>query len=153
VSQSDLFRIRGRLQQLAPDALHLRCTHRVTGVQKLDGAPFDRDVTGLRAVLFAGVGRPEAFATTVRGLGVEVVGVRWWPDHYAYRERDIISLLKPDRFPPHDVLITTEKDAARLTRLGELSHLHILVVTIEIDFLEEDSTMLQSFLERSLRKV
>jgi tetraacyldisaccharide 4'-kinase len=152
VSPAELSRLDQRLRKIAPVATHLRCTHRVQGVERLDGTPIDGTLEGKRAVLFAGIGQPQAFATTVRTLGVEVVGEHWWPDHYHYRGRDINSMLKPGRFPPHELMITTEKDAAKLTRLGGLDHVDILVLRIAIDFAGEGCTILQSVLEQTLPK-
>ncbi len=150
VSPVELSRLDERLRKIAPDAAHLRCTHKVAGIERLDGTPIEETLAGVRTVLFAGIGHPQAFATTVQSLGVEVVGTRWWPDHHHYRGRDINAILKPGRFPAHKLLITTEKDAAKLTRLGGLDHVDILVVKIAIDFAGDGGTILQSVLEQTL---
>lgn len=150
VSQAALLQIRTRLCGLAGDALHLKCSHRVTSIEDLSGNPAKEHLAGKRAVLFAGIGCPGTFATTVRSLGVDVVGERWWADHHHYRRRDIESLLRCGRFPPHDFLITTEKDAVKLVTLGGFGNAPILVIKIAIDFTEDDGTMLQTVLDETL---
>jgi tetraacyldisaccharide 4'-kinase len=152
VSQADLARILGVLRKTAGDAVHLQCRHRVTSVECLDGTRVDGPLDGKRAVLFAGVGQPGAFATTVRSMGVDVVGECWWPDHHRYRYRDVSSLFRARRFPPHDMLITTEKDAVKLAGLGGIDRPDILVVRIAIDFADDGGTMLQEELERVLQR-
>ena len=151
-SPAELSKLHERIRKIVPNGVHLRCTHRVTGVEKLDGTPIEEPLAGRRAVLFAGIGHPQAFATTVQSLGVEVVGARWWPDHHHYRQRDISSMLRPGRFPPHERLITTEKDAAKLKQLSGLEHVDILVLKIEIDFAGDGSTILQNVLKQTLPK-
>jgi tetraacyldisaccharide-1-P 4'-kinase len=56
------------------------------------------------------------------------------------------------RFPSHDLLITTEKDAVKLLALGELPPISLVVVKVSIDFAEQDGTMLQTVLDRSLAR-
>lgn len=149
-SSADLSRIQSRLRVLAPDAVVIRCRHRVTAVERLDGSPIEDPIAGKRAVLFAAVGRPGAFATTVSALGVDVVAARWWPDHHRYRVREIKSLLDDRSFAPHDLVLTTEKDAVKLAGLSGFDRGAIGVVRIVIDFLGEGDTMLQRLLERAL---
>lgn len=150
VSPAELSRIEERVRRVAGDAVRLRCSHGVTAVETLGGETCGTPLDGKRAVLFAGIGHPAAFATTVRSLGVDVVGERWWPDHHRYRCRDIDELAAVGRFPPHDLLVTTEKDAVKLTALGGFPHISIAVVKVSIDFAGQDGTMLRNVLERSL---
>ena len=152
VSAVQLAAVDERVRRVAPNALHVQCTHQIVGIERLNGTPADESLEGKRAVLFAGIGRPEAFATTVRSVGIEVVGERWWGDHHRYRRGDIDSMLKAGRLPPHDVLLTTEKDAAKLALLGNLDHAGILVVKIAIDFTGHGSTIVQSVLDKTLDK-
>ncbi len=149
-SPAALTRIEARLRDAAPDATHLKCTHRVTSVERLDGAVVESSLDGKRAVLFAAIGRPQAFATTVRTLGVEVVAEQWWPDHHRYRRRDLDAILRPGRFPPHDLVITTQKDAVKLSALGGAGLSEVLVAKIAIDFMGDGGTMLQQMLESAV---
>lgn len=150
VSCVELSRITDRLHAIAPEAAHVQCNHRVTAVEGLNGKPLEGDPGGKRAVLFASIGNPQSFVTTARRLGVEVVGERWWPDHHVYRRRDIDSLLRWGRFPAHALLLTTEKDAVKLTELRGLEHSKIFVVRIAIDFVSDGGTILQTILENRL---
>jgi tetraacyldisaccharide 4'-kinase len=148
--QAELSRLADRLEGLAPQATQLRCRHRVIAVETLDGKPCEGGLDGKRAVLFAAIGNPRSFATAARTLGVEVVGERWWPDHHAYRPRDIHSMLRSGRFPPHDLLLTTEKDAVKLAELHGLDCAGILVLRIAIDFVDDGGTIFQTVLEKTL---
>ena len=65
-------------------------------------------------IAFAGIGRPEKFFRTLRELGVELAETVSFPDHHVFRESDALGLLVKARELGAQ-LITTEKDAARLT--------------------------------------
>jgi tetraacyldisaccharide 4'-kinase len=66
-----------------------------------------------RFVAFAGIGRPEKFYATAKALGLDLAGVRSFPDHHIYRSEDIETLrLDAELRGAH--LLTTEKDAVRL---------------------------------------
>ena len=152
VSPEELARVEARIRSFHDTTKIIKCNHRVTKLQNLDGSPVDEPPEGKRAVLFAGIGRPGAFAETVRGMGVEVVGERWWPDHHAYVPKDLRELVGTNRFPPHDWLMTTEKDAVKLAGLPGADGVRIVVVCVTIDFEGDGGTILQSLLESVLRK-
>jgi len=164
VSRTELARIEARLHELAPDATHLKCNHRVTGVERLDGTPVgasrlaptlkgvgtEGGLDRKRVVLFAGIAHPRSFVTTVSSLGAEVVGTRWFPDHHRYTLRNLQSLLQSNRFPTHDYLVTTEKDAVKLAELIGFDDATIVVVRVAIDFVDGGGTILQAILEQRL---
>jgi len=87
-----------------------------------------------RVVCFAGIGNPAAFRKTVESLGARVVGEAWWPDHHHYLPSDVSDLLRPERFPEFDHLVTTEKDAVKLAGLAPLAKQRLRVVQIAIRF-------------------
>ncbi|WP_337186774.1 tetraacyldisaccharide 4'-kinase [Phenylobacterium sp.] len=64
-------------------------------------------------VAFAGIGKPWKFERTLRAAGGEVVGMRAFPDHHAYGEREL-RILAADALRANARLITTEKDWMRL---------------------------------------
>jgi tetraacyldisaccharide 4'-kinase len=65
-------------------------------------------------VAFAGLARPEKFFDTLSALGAELTDAIPFPDHHAYRDDDLelLAQLAEERGA---TLITTEKDAARLS--------------------------------------
>jgi tetraacyldisaccharide 4'-kinase len=76
-------------------------------------APGAPDLAGRRVLAFAGIGRPEKFFATLKGLGAELAGTRAFADHHRYRPTEVVALL--DRARALDALpITTEKDRLRL---------------------------------------
>lgn len=68
---------------------------------------------GKRVVAFAGIGRPEKFFETLRGLGAELIEATPFPDHHRYSTA-ILSRLLARAEAAGAILATTEKDAIRL---------------------------------------
>lgn len=146
VSAAQRLALELRLRELAPSAILLKCRHVVTGMERLDGTAMPLPTPGTRALLFAGLARPEAFKATVSSLGVEVVGDKWWPDHHPYRRDEVEWLRQTDQFPSRDLLLTTEKDAVKIAPLYTRVPEDLGVLKIAIDFLESDGTMLDAVL-------
>lgn len=68
-----------------------------------------------RAVLgFAGIGRPAKFFASLRDTGARVVAERVFADHHPYEERELADLAALAAREAA-MLVTTEKDAMRLT--------------------------------------
>lgn len=72
------------------------------------------DLTGQRAIAFAGIGRPEKFFATLRDQGVELIETCLYADHHVYTAAEI-ARLKAKARDHQALLITTEKDYVRLT--------------------------------------
>ena len=71
------------------------------------------DWPGVRAVAFAGIGRPEKFFRTLRRPARSSSPSHGFPDHAPYSER-ILQRMAEDARRLGAQLVTTEKDAARL---------------------------------------
>lgn len=92
--------------------------------------PTGMDWAGLRALAFAGIGRPEKFYATLRGVGAEIVATRSFGDHEPYPPR-ILARLDSEARALGAQLVTTEKDAARLPAAFRLRVL-VLPVRLEV---------------------
>jgi len=82
------------------------------------------ELRGRAVALLAAIARPERFEATVRGLGATVVLTRFFRDHRFVPERELDLFRRDARAAGAELLLTTEKDAAR-QRLPELTPLSI----------------------------
>jgi tetraacyldisaccharide 4'-kinase len=76
-------------------------------------AGFISSLAGRRVLAFAGIGDPAKFFATLAKAGVAVAATRGFPDHHPYTRGEADSLCREadrDRL----ILVTTEKDAARM---------------------------------------
>jgi tetraacyldisaccharide 4'-kinase len=66
-------------------------------------------------VAFAGIGNPSQFLTTLGQAGIRVIQSFSFPDHHYYQTRDYHSLVRECEKLNVNVLITTEKDAEKIS--------------------------------------
>ncbi len=66
-----------------------------------------------RVLAFAGIGRPEKLVATLTEAGIEVAGLRAFPDHHPYAPQEIAALIA-EADAAGLQLVTTSKDMARL---------------------------------------
>jgi tetraacyldisaccharide 4'-kinase len=81
---------------------------------------------GRRVLAFAGIGRPQKFAGTLKALGADVVRLAAFPDHHVFTVAEAAALLNEAKRGGL-TLVTTEKDKARLSgtalkKLGDKSY-------------------------------
>ncbi|MCL4120872.1 UNVERIFIED_CONTAM: hypothetical protein GTU68_055881 [Idotea baltica] len=82
---------------------------------QLDVLQTGMDWQGLRALAFAGIGRPEKFYNSLRSAGVEIIQTRSFGDHQKLPVA-ILKRLEAEAWQVDAQLVTTEKDAARLPK-------------------------------------
>lgn len=94
-----------------------------------------------RAVVFSGIGNPDAFRAAVATLGVDIVGFRAFPDHWHYSEADLTELAGLAEEHSADLLLTTLKDLVKLRDLPRPG-VQLAAVEIQAAFLSGESAFL-----------
>jgi tetraacyldisaccharide 4'-kinase len=99
---------------------------------------------GREVVAFCGIARPEKFYATLRRIGAQIVATRDFADHHRFTEREFARLadLAAERGA---LLVTTEKDLARLT--AEQSR---AVLTLPVTLRFDDPDGVRKLLRRAL---
>ena len=137
VAPRELEALRAELQRFAPGRAHLSGVHRPARLTAPDGARLElAALSGRELDLVSAIGNPEAFERTLAGLGACVRTHRVFPDHHLYAPADLDGLGADGRW-----LVTTEKDAVKLT---EIRRLHVLGTDFE---LVEGEAVLEALLD------
>lgn len=111
--QVDAGPLAARVRALAPQASVRQTVHAPARLWRLsDGAPLELSaLRDLRVAALSGIGNPRAFERTLAGLGACVVTHHVFPDHHRFGPEELAGAATGDG----EVVVTTEKDAVRLT--------------------------------------
>lgn len=72
-----------------------------------------RQINNQNVYAFAGIGMPTKFFTMLQEYGCHIVKTKSFPDHYFYKDTDIIRLID-DAAKNDAILVTTSKDIVRI---------------------------------------
>ena len=94
-------------------------------------------LVGQRLLAFSGIANPRSFEATLTQLGAVVLGHRVFPDHYAYSAADLQVLSAAARKAGASLMVTTEKDMVKLTRLDRGKEaLPLFAISISLELVE-----------------
>ena len=108
-----------------------------------------KELKGKKAVLFSGIAKNASFYNTMKDLGINVLDHLEFKDHYRYKEADILTINNLADPVCADVVLTTEKDWAKLDQNLKWD-LDLIVIGIQIEF--EHPKKFESFLNSRLKK-
>ncbi len=96
---------------------------------------------GKKVVILAAIGSPASFIKDVKKTGVRVVDSFIFKDHHRYSTEDIKTIVDKVKLREIDYMVTTEKDAVKLTEKSlhviEVNKINLLVLLSEMDFQTE----------------
>jgi tetraacyldisaccharide 4'-kinase len=99
-----------------------------------------------KPLAFCGIARPENFTKMLAAQGYEPMDTMIFPDHHAYDDGDIHRLIERARQVDANGLVTTEKDAVKLTPIlhDYLETVGPLVVArLSVELLDEQESLSQ----------
>jgi len=138
------------LNKINPEAVVFESSHRPESFYKIDEEKNLLSIDafkGKNAALFSGIGDPDSFTKLVMQLGVKVESVFKYPDHYNYTQQDLDKIVKLAKVKGVDFVLTTQKDAVRLSDLRFTDYdLQLMVLRIGIEIKDEER-----FINRLLR--
>jgi tetraacyldisaccharide 4'-kinase len=92
-----------------------------------------KSLSGKSVFVFAGIAAPNAFVSTVEATGAKIAGSEFFGDHHAYREEDIKAVVAAAKAAGAKMLLTTEKDAVKLSRANARMDVCALGVEVTIE--------------------
>jgi len=90
------------------------------------------EVRAHRCMALSSIASPRDFERTLLEMGLELVADAAFPDHHAYTERDHAAVLSMARASGADMILTTEKDAVRLSAWRPTVPLVALGIEVEV---------------------
>lgn len=113
-----------------------------------DSVSLDR-LRGQRVLAFAGIGDPARFFATLRASGVDVIEERIFADHHPFK-LDEIERLVSTAAAKSLVLVTTEKDIARIRSDVRLQKHADTIAAFAVTLAFDDETTLRDFVTARL---
>lgn len=104
------------------------------------------------AYLVAGLGNPKRFEQDVRRLGIDVAGARFFSDHYWPTPEDWRACANDARSRSAETIITTEKDAVKISHAPDFP-LSVATQSTVISDAAAFETMLAQCVQRRLREL
>ena len=91
-------------------------------------------LNGKYVACLSGIARPESFENLVEAQGAHVEIRRRYPDHYWFDQEELDAFVERCADRALDLIVTTEKDAVRFLRPGEMEvPIFFLRIQIEIE--------------------
>ena len=155
VSAARLAEIRAAVRAIRSDAVLLEVVEEAVGVERVPGAGAvagavagAAGVAGRRVVAFCGIGNPEGFFRRLGAMGAEVVARKAFDDHHHYEAAELVALAREAKAAGAD-LVTTQKDAVKLTDLEGAESVYVVKIRAAIRAGEAD---LERLIDRALER-
>ena len=74
-------------------------------------------LNGKRVAALSGIAQPESFENSLKDLGGELVYSKRFADHHRFTQQEILNVINRSKKRQADMIITTQKDAVRFTKL------------------------------------
>ena len=101
-----------------------------------------------RALAFCGIARPQRFFSCLHKEGIRPARLLKFPDHHSYPASSVKRIVKEFRRTNAEALVTTEKDAVKVSDTKELACLPVYYLKIELRPERAFYLNISSFLER-----
>ena len=133
----DTAALRRRIRELNPECGLMECNHDPTALVDAftrERFPLAR-LKGMKVYAVSGIAAPLSFENSLEKLGATLLERRHFADHHRFSQQEIIDIVNRAQELGADAVLTTEKDAVRMTRIDRRA-VPVLFLRIEVVFLD-----------------
>ena len=124
--EAELSQLEDKLREVNPDMMIARSLHAPVCVKSIGNKEISiEELKGKKIFAFCGIGNPNAFLNTIRGLGCRrqrsyvpirhnLVGSKIYNDHYHYTNNDVADIYEEAEHLGADLILTTQKDWTKI---------------------------------------
>jgi len=124
--EAELSQLEDKLREVNPDMMIARSLHAPVCVKSIGNKEISiEELKGKKIFAFCGIGNPNAFLNTIRGLGCRrqrsyvpirhnLVGSKIYNDHHHYTNNDIADIYEEAEHLGADLILTTQKDWTKI---------------------------------------
>jgi tetraacyldisaccharide 4'-kinase len=165
VSESELGQIEKELQLINPDMVITRSIHSPICVKylkpleiidsrlrgndrgimdsRLRGNDNFERLKGKKVFAFCGIGNPDAFLSTIKDAGANLVGSKIYSDHYHYTNADFDDIHSEANRSGTDLILTTQKDYTQYAICNARYEIPFAYLAVEIKFVAGEDKLKQ----------
>ena len=131
----DLDQLLAQIRQRVPHVPLFTSRVRTAAIDSLTTNSTCKSLTDSKApvMAFCGVGNPTAFFALLRRDGWELTHTREFRDHHKYTQRDIDRIVQEALKRNANCILTTQKDAVKLSTLAFDIPCYVVDISVEID--------------------
>jgi len=133
-TEAKLAEIEKMLPQINPNIIIARSIHAAMYTKSTENKKISlEELKDKKIFAFCGIGNPDAFLETIRGLGCRLAGSKIYDDHHHYTGNDIADIYKQARRLEADLILTTQKDWSKLPIENRKSKIDITFAYLAIE--------------------
>ena len=144
ISESELSRIEQELRLINPNMIIAKSIHNPTCAKSLAGKEITiEQLKGKKIFAFCGIGNPDAFLSTIKNTGANLVGSKIYNDHYHYTDGDIDDIHNQANRLGADLILSTQKDHSRCAIRNTQYEIPFAYLAVEIKFISGEDKLKQ----------
>jgi tetraacyldisaccharide 4'-kinase len=144
ISESKLCQIEKELQQINPDIMIAKSIHSPICAKSTTGEKITIEQLRSRKVFaFCGIGNPDAFLSTIKSTGANLVGSKIYNDHHHYTDSDIDDIYGQANRLGADLILSTQKDHTHYATGATQYEIPFAYLTIKIKFIAGEDKLKQ----------
>jgi tetraacyldisaccharide 4'-kinase len=107
----------------------------------------EEEIKGKKVLAFCGIARPRRFASLLQEKGLKIATFLEFPDHHSYPPSSLEKIVEKCQKAGAESLITTEKDAVKISGFKGLKKIPVYYLKIDIQLEEEFYSRVLSLLQ------
>lgn len=144
ISESELSRIEEKLRLINPDMVIAKSIHNPICAKTMTGEKIIIErLKDKKIFAFCGIGNPDAFLSTIRNTGANLVGSKIYDDHYHYTDSDIDDIHGQANRLGADFVLSTQKDYTHYATFATQHEIPFAYLTVEIKFASGEDELKQ----------
>ena len=129
----DFKKTEDELKKIGPSSLIVESRHQPIRLYDVKGKNFDLSyIKDKEVCIFSAIGDPESFSKMILDLGAKVKFKFEFSDHFDYCLGDLEKIINTCKGLEVELLVTTQKDAVKITAFNIDNTIAILVLEIEL---------------------
>lgn len=135
-SETKLTELEDKLRLINPNMIIARSIHNPICAKSINGEEINlEELKGKKIFAFCGIGNHNAFLSTIKGLGTNLIDSKVYNDHYHYTSDCLADICEKARNSQADHILTTQKDWTKITSLPlPREDITFAYLTIELKF-------------------